>query len=251
MRKLEGIIAVVFFSLILGCGSVDLKDLDVSFQSNYFPLQQMDRLYTVDSIQYDLVGGAQVIDSSSSHLRQRLDSVNGSWFLEWAFRPDSSSAWEIRSYSEIDSAENALLEIGGEVTLVKLEFPLNEMSSWDESRLVDPGYETLIKGERVRPFSVPWEVKLLALDVRDSVGDFNFDHVIKKVSVDEDFLIERRRVEEWYADDIGLVWSRWDILDTQCEHLSGDLSDCIEVPWTDKANKGYTVTLTLESFEKW
>ncbi len=251
MIKLGRTVVLAFFTFLLGCGNADFNELNNPSETDYFPLQRMDRKYVVDSIRYDLVGGEQLKDSSRSQVRQRLDSANGRWHVEWAFRSDSISDWEIRSYSEIDSAENALLEIGAELTLVKLEFPLSEMSSWEESRLVDPGYEMLIQGESIRPFSVPWEVELLALDSPDSVGDFNFDRVLKKLSIDEDFLIERRRVEEWYAEGIGLVWSRWDILDTQCEHLSGDLSDCVDIPWAQKANKGYTVTLTLESFEKW
>ena len=58
-------------------------------------------------------------------------------------------------------------------------------------------------------------------------------------------LIPIRRGFEQYAPNVGLVYRELAGLDTQC---GGNPGDCIDIPWEQKAEKGFIVRQTLLEF---
>jgi hypothetical protein len=62
---------------------------------------------------------------------------------------------------------------------------------------------------------------------------------------DNENLIERRFVEERYARTVGLVEKTVMILDTQC---GGNLSNCIDLSWEQKAEKGFMLKMTVNNY---
>jgi len=238
--------------LLTACGEVENAELNPRYPlDEFYPLGQYEWIYKADSVIYDLVGGEQIKDSTSSYIRFRMDRANDEWFLVESERRDTSSTWKVTETSQlrVDQGDVVLNRKG--LSLILLKLPLGKGVNWEETALADPDFTVLVAGERIAPFSIPWKAEYVDVLEELTVGEKTYSQVMHKISIDEDVLIERRLCEEWYARGVGLVKARGFIADTQCEHLSGELADCIDVKWSEKATRGFQYLLTLESFDRW
>lgn len=252
MKQLAFLFFIGVMLIISSCGRVEGDLQGETFEvEEFYPLGKYEWTYRADSVIYDLVGNEQVVDSTRSFIRYRMDRVDGGWFLTESGRPDTSSAWKVTGSTQIRVENGSVVLNRSGQSLIALKNPIREGTNWEESALIDPNLTIIVSGESVAPFSIPWQAEYTQIIEGVQLGDIIFDRVAKKVSVDEDVLIERRHHVEWYAAGYGLIQAKGFIADTQCEHISGELADCIEVPWDRKAAKGFQYFLTLESYETW
>lgn len=244
MKKRCLLLVLGFGLTLFSCGRIDTLENSPEYPIDaFFPFGKYEWTYEVDSVIYDLVGGEQKVDSSRSYLRFRMDSVNQNWFLVVDERADRSSEWHRSGDIQLQIQNGALLWNQDGRTLIVFEEPIRGGANWNESKLVDPETSLVVSGEFVAPFSLPWEAEIVEID--------DDSDLLTKVSIDEDVLIERRLKREVYESGVGLIRASGFIADTQCEHISGELGDCIDIPWPEKANKGFQYHLKLESFSSW
>ncbi len=249
----------VAFLLFLGaifylssCGRVE-SDLsgEVYDLEEFYPLGKYEWTYRADSVIYDLVGNEQTVDSTTTYIRYRMEKVDEYWLMIEAQRPDTLSEWKVSDNTQIRIENGSVIMNQNGQSLIAIKSPIRQGTIWEESALVDPQFMLVVAGEFIAPFSIPWQAEFTEVTEGVQLGSNRFDRVLRKVSVDEDVLIERRSRSEWYAAGYGLVQARGFFADTQCEHLPGELADCIDLPWQRKANRGFQYVLTLESFEIW
>ena len=222
----------------------------------YFPLQSgQSWTYLMDSMLYDLEGGDEVvIDSTQSFLRYEILTeelqADGSLLVEVRreYRPSDSVAWRYFDNMEYRLSETEFQSKEGNVRLLHASFPLTESRSWDPTRYTDENVEIKIKGEPVQMFKY-WEGSVTNMDSTGSVLGQQDVSLLKTSMSDFTSLIELRRVEEIYAEDIGLVSRELWILDTQCEQLGGDPIACDGMHWDEIANRGFILRQELIAYE--
>lgn len=234
---------------MLSCGTVDPPEIPPTQGKDYYPLQEMQRLYQVDTITFDLNGNMRVQDTSFGYLRHRLQMIDSNWVIELAYRADSTLDWQIQEYISIIEQDAAIIENFGGAPLQKIKWPIKEGSSWEETAFVPADYTIVISGEPVKPFSAPWNVNVSSFDEPFQLNELTFDETLTKQMVDEDLLIEYRKVSEVYARNIGLIYQHARILDTQCEHRNNNIENCLDDKWVDKANRGYITEMKLISWQ--
>ncbi len=239
-------------SALSSCGRVETNSLGPSYTiDQFFPLGKYEWVYRADSVIYDLVGTEQVLDSTTSYLRFQMEKRGGDWFQVQSQRRDSSMEWNVVGTAKIYMLNGEVIVNQNGISLTRLVSPVRLDNQWDESALVPADLIIRVAGESIAPFSIPWEAEYVEFIDSFQVEGKTYDQIVKKVSIDEDVLIERRALTEWYGEGYGLVLAQGFFADTQCEHIPGELADCIDIPWSDKATKGYQYTLTLESFDTW
>jgi hypothetical protein len=254
MRKTAGFFLV---SCLLGVLWVSCNREEINLSAptyeleEFFPLGKFEWVYRADSVIYDRVGTEQIVDSSSSYLRYQMEQRGTDWFQIISQRPDSSSDWSLAGTVKISLHDGRVRVNQNGITIDQLIYPIRIGGQWEESALVSPNFSIIVAGESVAPFSIPWDARYEDFIDSFSPGDAVYSRVIKKRSIDQDVFIERRLRTEWYAQDYGLIFAQGFFADTQCEHIEGELGDCIDIPWPEKATKGYQYSLTLESFGPW
>ena len=130
---------------------------------------------------------------------------------------------------------------------LRLIFPLDEGRSWDGHVYFDENREIEIAGERMQPFR-NWNYEVDALDVPGAVGAFTFDSLLVVIEVDDNNAIERRLSRVVYAKNVGLVEREQWILDSQYCNQTPPPSDCLTLPWEQKAERGYILRQTVTGF---
>lgn len=249
---MNNFLKIFLFSLglaLVACGKVTPPEIPPEQGKDYYPLKEIQRIYTVDTITFDLEGTNRVQDTTSGFIRHRMQWIDSSWVIENAFRKSDSATWEVRSYTSVIEQGREIIEMAGGAPLRKLIWPIDKGSSWEETALVPHDHTLIIEGEPVQPFSVPWNVTVEGILESHTLEGTDYAATLHKDMIEEDLLIEYRKANEIYALDIGLIYSYTAILDTQCEHKGSDISKCIDDAWADKANRGFIAELKLISWQ--
>ncbi len=207
--------------------------------------------YVVDSVIYDLSASTQRrIDSSRSYMRWEImeESSDDSYRLLVSRRSSLEEDWSAVSNWRITRDQGRYTRQEGNIALLLWPEPLQATSTWSATDLLDPSLELIIAGEPIQPYD-RWDSRVGESPASISSPAGSFTDLLSIELVEQDFLIEYRDVTEIYARDVGLVWQQQSILDTQCRAVGdGDITLCNDVTWTDKAERGWTLTTTLIDF---
>lgn len=249
MKNYFTLLFILGILLIGACGKVDPPDIPPEQGKAYYPLTDIERIYQLDSVTFDLNGNQRVQDTSTGLLRHRMQMIDSNWVIAVSYRKEGTSDWKLQSYISVVRQGREIIENANGAPLRKLIWPIERGSHWEETALVPSNHTITIEGEPVQPFSAPWDVTVTDINGSFVLDSFEFGETLHKEMIEEDLLIEYRKAEEIYAKDIGLVYSYTAILDTQCEHKNNDISNCIDDTWEDKANRGFIAELTLKSWK--
>ncbi|NBB89128.1 MAG: hypothetical protein GVX96_05030, partial [Bacteroidetes bacterium] len=186
---------------LISCGRVDSVDMGVSTPVDaYYPFGKYEWVFKTDSVLYDLVGGQQQIDSTTSFLRYRMDRRNEDWFIIQSQRKDSSAPWIVTASGKVNMENGQIVVNIGGTPLISLHSPVRIGTRWEESALASRDELVTILGESIALFSIPWSAVYDQFIDTWSSGNLSVDRAVKKISIDEDVLIERRYREEWYGE---------------------------------------------------
>ncbi len=131
---------------------------------------------------------------------------------------------------------------------IKMVFPLQEDTEWDGNAFINESTSIVVGGETIELF-IDFEYKVLSINEEEEVNGETFSDVITIQNADNfDPLspaetqnkLERRMIIEKYAKDIGLIYRRHLIVDTQCLEPA-----CDDLSWEEKAEKGYSMEMFL------
>lgn len=213
-----------------------------------------------------------------------LDNLGNTLYrVERTERNMAGEPWQIKKVLTLSIQNNQGIRTEDNLRIIKLAFPLRRNNTWDG--LVHFDAENLVAtvaGESIFPFKNWGNFRLEEVAEPDSIGNFFFDEVTTLREAEDENLIELRVSREKYAKGIGLVYKEMRILDTQkcqeeCQPLENALNQCISdclqsgtdstqcvsqcaqfeidlnicqedcnnLPWEEKAQKGFILTQTI------
>ena len=228
----------------------------------YYPLEVGRFLeYRLDSIVFDDIQGGNVQDTFSGFIREviteKFEGLTGdtAYLIERSFKRLETDPWVVTNVYTESTDQSFGMRQEGNLTLIKMKFPVRDDTRWDPTTFIDPTIEVPIGTELVEMYS-NWEGLVISMDSNAIVGSFRFDNVLTCQQADDDNGIERRFVMEKYAEGIGLVLRVDSILDSRCKRL-GELLPCLESdgngnlvlqPWIEHAEKGYILRQEITRF---
>lgn len=238
-----GYFCILFFCGILCFHSCTEKteagDLN-AFGYSFYPVAKgKSWVYTSDSIIYS--SGGTRIDTVRSFIKEEIvdtfvnEERNTVFKIDRFFRRQVSDPWlRINSWTTFKDQTRAI-RTEENLKFVKLVFPVKTGLRWDGNVFVDKNIKISVAGESLEAYK-NWKYRM-----EDIAFKYNFAgqtiNAIKVNLVDDSSIIDRRKVTEYYGNNIGLLKKEMTILD-------GDGSKPNE-DWTRKAQKGFIHTLTL------
>lgn len=239
-------ISVIFFT---SCDKT-IENLDIDFGYDYYPLEVGKYIiYDVDSITYDPTATITSIDTTSYQVKEEIvekttdNSGRALFVIHYFTRSNSNDIWELENVYSTVKEDRWVERTEDNLRFVKMLFPQKIDSTWNGNRyFAEDGILIEVRGETLEIFK-NWSSLATGKGDSEIIGGLNFDDILTIKHADDENLIERRFVEEKYARGIGLVEKTVMILDTQC---GGNLSDCIDLTWKEKAEKGFILKMFIK-----
>ncbi len=233
---------LLFLLAALAFGCKEVKDpfqLPEYDDAPYYPLE-IGKFweYRVDSTIFD-ANAPEPIRFDSIFVREEvvdtfLDLQSHPWYrIERFERASDTLPWEIKQVVAATIRGNEALWLENDLTFVKLLFPLTPFKGWNGNKYFDPLTVVFISGEPVEMFK-NWDYRLLST----AAPEMGYSDVATIRQADSENLLERRYALEKYARDTGLIYRELEILD---DTLTLDEN----IPWEQKAQKGFKLTQTL------
>lgn len=230
----------------------ETASIETDLGQEYFPLQ-IGRVweYQVDSIIFDPAGNSVDVDSTRSWVREEIigsyvDAAGDTIFqTERYVRSDTTHHWQISKVLALSKNARQATRTEDNLRFVKMTFPLKKGARWDGNQYIDDALRITVAGEVLEMFK-DWQSEVLDQAATWSNGIRLFDDVALIAHADSENLIEYRFAQEVFARHIGLIYAEIRILDTQCQACcNADFARCSNLPWTQKAEKGFIVKQRL------
>lgn len=200
-------------------------------------------IYKSDSIVYKLDGAD--VDSLSGYIKEEITDtlVNAAnekvYRLERSFKRNINDQWGTPRVWTTQKSELNYIRTEENLKFVKLVFPPSLNSTWDGNVFIDPLLKLTIGGEQIEPFKGFWDYTVDSTDLVYQYDSLVLDEVLKIVHVDDEDFLEKRYSEEQYAANVGLVYKKMVILDTQCS------PNCAGESFEEYAESGFILELSL------
>lgn len=246
------------FSLLLlanACTEERIDDFSPELEKEFFPLQiGRSWIYEADSIIFDPQTDRVLIDTVHFQIRETItdtftNNINNLQFkIRYEERREGQSQWQLKNTYSAFTEDNRAIKSENNLELIKLTFPLRENERWKSTAFIDERATISIAGEPIEVYK-GWESLIIARQNNYQLEDFNFEEAITVQLANMENILELRRVEEVYAKNVGLVFQEWQIFDSQCQVCcSGNLGTCTDVPWEQKAERGFILRKKLVDF---
>ena len=242
--------------IILGCSKVNQSFQPVDFGYDYFPLKVgIERIYQVDSILFDSFNNRPQSDSTTNYIRELVvDDIgleNREFFrVERYISEDPSGPWSIIDVVAEEKTEDEIIRTEHDLKFIPLVFPIAKESKWDGTAFIPDGYHLFVDGELLEDVYDEWNFEVVELNESFDMNGQTIEDVIE-VEANNENAITIRRQNLKFAKGFGLVSGETWILNSICKHeLSGTTEFCIDLPWREKASRGYIVRMKLIAFSE-
>lgn len=234
----------------VGCENVTEDVVLDSDGSAYFPLENnLFWIYQVDSVIYSKLGDDR--DTTSSFVKEEIIEVfvdqlqDTVYRIERSVSPTSNYDWTVVDIWAAQKDQAKATRTEENLKYMKLVFPLKENISWNGNSFITEDVKIFVGGETL-DFFIDWDYRVRSIEPNAEVGENNYNEVATIINADsgENELIHRRFVLEKYAKDVGLIYKKHIILDTQC------IIECEGQTWEEKGEKGYVLESTLIEYGK-
>ena len=258
MRKLIYFICILFsVPFFMACPS-ETEEFPIDFGYEYYPMQQgLFWEYQVDSVIYTELGNK--IDSTRSFVREEIVEKFVDQAADTVFRVERSFGVESGDFTRVIDQwatsvdETKVTRTEENLKYIKMVFPVEVEQRWDGNAFLNENTIITVRGETLELF-IDWDYEVLSYQEEEEIGGLTYSDVFTIQSADnfdpdlepsEQNKLERRFVIEKYAKDVGLVYKKHMILDTQCLTI-----ECETQPWEEKAEKGYIMEMILFNYGK-
>jgi hypothetical protein len=239
--------------LISGCKEEVAPPTDFSADFAYFPLElNQPKFYRLDSIIVQNTVRGVVYDTITLEVRETLiesfTAVDGMTEFRgerWD-RPLAGGAWRFRQTFTARRTNQIAVRTEDNLAFTKLTFPLRDEKSWDGHAAFDDTQDIVVGGEFLDVF-FDWNYRYDAINVPKTLTTgLSFDQTTLITQAETNNLIDLRSAYEIYASGVGLVERFIDARHTQCRVCcGGDTEPCIDLPWDEKAEKGFILKQVL------
>ncbi len=245
MKQLKFVMFVSMIFSIISCGGKyeDYK-LDNSGKE-YFPLEVGNTwIYAVDSIIYDNRG--ERIDTSKNIIKEVVtdsfvDGAGNTNYTISRFRKEDNNWIETQNWYAMVNEKQAI-RVEENLRFIKMIFPVKENIYWDGNSFIDSeNLVVKIAGESIKMYN-NWRYGYAQIDTSVTINDTEYSSVHTVLECDTENRLNRRFSEAKYAKDVGLIYRKMIILDTQ--------NSSNTEPWEEKAEQGFILEQSLLSFEK-
>ncbi len=240
----------LFFAAFLfwACEKSEVEDLQLDYGYEFFPLEiGRSWVYQADSVIFDPAPNGTRIDTVSFQIRETITDTfsNEMGGLTYRILYEERRAGQDWASKYVFSAERESTRAFREENnfrFIPLVFPVKENSRWQGNALIDPFTVVRVAGEPIEIFK-GWEDYVLVRRVADlTVNGVDYEDVIEVEVVNYENLLEIRKVNAFYARNVGLIQRNMNIMNTQC-------TACVGQPWAEKAEEGFVLNKKLISFE--
>lgn len=243
---------IVFLMLLTYCSKNEIEEIEIDFGFEFFPLEVgRTWIYEADSILFDPAVNGIAVDSIKFNIRERItdtlrDNLNNLVYrIEYAEKAIDATDWQVKFIYAAFIEDNRAIRSENNLDFIKLVFPLKEETAWNGIAFIDERKEILVAGEPIEVFK-GWSSNVVGSLDEFKVEDKVFETVFEVDQANTENILELRSVKEWYAENIGLIFQEWIILDTQCsECCNRNLGECEQVPWRERAEKGFILRKKL------
>ncbi len=253
-------IAVFGLFLLASCEGNKSEYLKVDRGENYYPLAKgMFWEFTVDSVSYKkrpTSGSTRIVDSFVRHFQVRelvgdtLRDASGrlSYRLERYARDSANHPWLLEDVWYMTKTSVTAERVEEDQRFLKLAFPVSKLSRWNCVQFIDPATILTIRGERTEDaYSVSkgWglDSRYKTVDSAATINGHSYDSTATVLFANSDAKkqggINYRYYSEVYAKNVGLVYKRFAIIDTQVIGTS---------PWQKRADVGFYLIMKLDRF---
>jgi len=204
----------------------DLVDVE-GFNFDLYPVDRGHYVdYEVDSIIIFDLGATQI--STKSFLREEIGepftSANGEQSFEILrfFKRELNDPWEQINTWQVSFTNSSIDRTEENLRLLNIAFPISRTTVWEATGFLETDLElpyTNLVAEVVAIFD-GWTSFYRSIDVPATINGIDFANTTEIVQVDnsnDGNFLESRISSEIYAEGVGLVERRMEIIDTQCQ----------------------------------
>lgn len=208
---------------------------------NFFPLKNgLSYTYQIDSIIYDNNGTVKLTRNIILK-RTIMDSfIDNSGIKNYIIDENfTENGNAIKSqFVNAYRTEDMAVENERNLKFIKMIFPVSEGKTWEGNKLFDAN-NTIIKiaGEPIKVYE-NWLYRYSKLIDKYEVNGKEYSDVVEIVQTDTDYKLEKRFSVEYYAKNVGLIYKKMMILNTQ-------KIDETNTPWELKAEEGFIMEQKL------
>lgn len=241
------LLGVLFCGLSACKNEVEEFPMDLGYA--YFPLESGQYFdYQVDSIIYNDFD--RVVDTNRFQLREVIgdsarDGENNLYYRVNRYtRATSGDSWRFKNTWVALVTDFQAQRVESNQRFIKLSFPPRVNEEWDGTVFLNVDTTIAIPGGNIDIYKDWDKFQYTRVDEALIINTTSYDSVLQVLLVDKENNIERRYGVEYYARGLGLVYKELRILDTQCEAYGG-IVNCLNVPWEEKAEKGFILRQEL------
>ncbi len=239
------LLSIVFILSIFSCKNEIIQYNPKNHSNFYYPLAVGSVwTYKLDSIIYDNSG--TVVDTFQGIVKETIiDSFENStgnivYTIERANKEGDS--WKVTDIWSTFKTENQVFRTEDNLKFIKMITPVEEKLGWDGNAFIDTE-NTIVKiaGESIKMFD-QWYYRYTNVGIEETIGKNTYDNVAIIQQVDKEDAYSRRYSIEKYAKNIGLVYKKMIILNTNNTSES--------IPWEQKAEEGFILEQKLIRYTK-
>ncbi len=234
MIRIAGFLILVF---LLGCTPDDPSNSQELISSSVlFPLD-IDHSISYEVSEFIFTSRGQ-IDTLSYQLRETvvdefIDDTGATVHVVDRFvKPVDGGTWTYQQSWQSMITDNQAIRIEDNRRYIKLRLPIRQNDTWDANALFDDSAPIVIGNEPIDYYK-NWQSKITQMNESVKIVGQTYNEVTSVSLADYENNIELRRVEEKYADGIGLIYRKIEVLDTQC------FDACANESWSEKAESGH------------
>ena len=241
--------------LTCACDDKAAVPIDRAVDEAYFPLE-LNRpiVYDLDSIiVFRTLRGVRY-DTARSQVQEELveayEGADGQTIYrgERYQRKNENEPWKFVISYTLTRTATAALRTEDNLTFTKLVFPIRAGKTWDGHAAFDETRDVPVGGEFLDVYN-NWDYAYTGQPTDTILNGAQLPATQLVTQAEVDNLIDRRFAYERYAPGVGLVERYLDARHTQCQTCcNGDTGSCLDLPWGEKAEKGFILHQVLREF---
>lgn len=239
IRVLVGFVAL--FCIFTSCEDRILDPATIPSGEEYYPISV--GKYWVYKIDSTVVIGTGNYRETTSYVREELESSfinpigDTTYIIQRSISSSQSGPFTFTDRWTLEKTTNQLVRFEENLLFQKMLFPIRVGDTWEGNRF-DQKTKVIVGQIEIEPY-LEWDYEVLGDNDTHTINNIEYGDVLEIQQAKYTTDTETRISNEYYALNVGMIYRKMEIFDTQC------FSPCDGQPWLEKANSGFEMTQTL------